>query len=134
MVFGWGKKKKEEEYEEYVEAVRPKVQTITLDEIPTILDELVALREKTLVAEINSHQNRIDPQRELILKIANELEHDDLNSDDLDPHFQIMVNRGKKEVVAVIKREFSKPFPEINSAADVIQFKKILIQLNQSVN
>ena len=85
MVFGWGKKKKEEEYEEYVETVHPKVQTITLDEIPTILDELVALREKTLVAEINSHRNRIDPQRELILKIANELEHDDLNSDDLDP-------------------------------------------------
>ena len=125
MVFGWGKKKKEEEYEEYVETVRPKTQTITLDEIPKVLGDLVTLRKKTLVAEINSHRNRIDPQRELILKIANELEHDDLNSDDLDPHFQIMVNRGKKEVVAVIKREFSKPFPEINSVADVIQFKKV---------
>ena len=125
MVFGWGKKKKEEEYEEYVETVRPKTQTITLDEIPKVLGDLVTLRKKTLVAEINSHRNRIDPQRELILKIANELEHDDLNSDDLDPHFQIMVNRGKKEVVAVIKREFANPFPEINSEEDVIRFKKV---------
>ena len=125
MVFGWGKKKKEEEYEEYVETIRPKTQTITLDEIHKVLDELVTLRKKTLVAEIKSHRNRIDPQRELILKIANELEDDDLNSDDLDPHFQIMVNRGKKEVVAVIKREFAQPFPEINSDADVMRFKKI---------
>ena len=29
-----------------------------------------------------------------------------------------MVNRGKKRLVAVIKREFAKPFPEINSAED----------------
>jgi len=125
MVFGWGKKKKEEEYEEYVETVRPKTQTITLDEIPKILDDLITIRKKTLVAEIKSHRNRLDPQRELILKIANELEDDDLNSDDLDPHFQIMVNRGKKEVVAVIKREFAKPFPEINSHEDVMRFKKV---------
>ena len=105
MVFGWGKKKKAEEYEEYVETVRPKIQTITLDEIPKILEDLVILRKKTLAAEIKSHRNRIDPQREVLLKIANELHEDDLNPDDLDPHLQIMVNRGKKEVISSIKRE-----------------------------
>ncbi len=61
----------------------------------------------------------------MILKVASELEDDDLNSDDLDPHFQIMVNRGKKEVIAAIKREFTTPFPEINSLEDVTRFKKI---------
>ena len=125
MVFGWGKKKKAEEYEEYVETVRPKIQTITLDEIPKILEDLVILRKKTLAAEIKSHRNRIDPQREVLLKIANELHEDDLNPDDLDPHLQIMVNRGKKEVISSIKREFANPFPEINSPDDVIRFKKI---------
>ena len=124
MVFGWGKKKKDEEYEEYVETVRPKVQTITLDEIPKILDDLVTLRKKTLTSEIKSHRNRIDPQREVLLKIANELHEDDLNPDELDPHLQIMVNRGKKEIISSIKKEFANPFPEINSPDDVIRFKK----------
>jgi len=125
MVFGWGKKKKQVEVEENFEPVQPKSQSITLDEIPKVLDDLVILRKKTLVTEIKSYRNQLDPKREMILRIANELEEDDLNSDDLDPHFQIMVNRGKKEVIAVIKREFAKPFPEINSAHDVIQFKKV---------
>jgi len=125
MVFGWGKKKKEEEYEEYVETVHPKVQTITLEEIPKILDDLVTLRKKTLAAEIKSHRNQIDPQREVLLKIANELHKDDLNPDDLDPHLQIMANRGKKEVISSIKKEFANPFPEINSVDDVIRFKKV---------
>jgi len=125
MVFGWGKKKKQVEVEQPVESVRPTSQSVTLNEIPKVLDDLVTIRKKTLVAEIKSHRNQLDPKRELILKIANELEVDDLNSDDLDPHFQIMVNRGKKEVVAVIKREFAKSLPEINSVEDVIKFKKI---------
>ena len=125
MVFGWGKKKKQVEVEEHSEPVQSTSQSITLDEIPKVLDDLVTLRKKTLVAEIKSHRNQLDPKRELTLKIANELEQDDLNSDDLDPHFQIMVNRGKKEVIAVIKREFTKPFPEINSVDDVIRFKKV---------
>ena len=125
MVFGWGKKKKQDEFEEPAEKIYPTSHSITLDEIPKVLDDIVILRKKTLVAEIKSYRNRLDPQREIILKIANELEEDDLNSDDLDPHFQIMVNRGKKEVIAVIKREFSNPFPEINSVEDVMRFKKV---------
>ena len=125
MVFGWGKKKKEEEYEEYIETVRPKTQSITLDEIPKILEDLVALRKQTLAAETRSHRNQIDPQREILLKIANELHDDDLNPDDLDPHLQIMVNRGKKEVISSIKKEFANPFPEINTPDDVMRFKKI---------
>ena len=96
-----------------------------MDEIPKILDDMVILRKGTLAAEIKSHRNRIDPQREILLKIANELSEDDLNPDDIDPHFQIMVNRGKKEVISSIKKEFAAPFPEINSPNDVTRFKKV---------
>ena len=85
MVFGWGKKKKQVEVEQPIESARPTSQSITLDEIPKVLDDLVSLRKKTLVAEIKTYRNHLDPKRELILKIANELEQDDLNSDDLDP-------------------------------------------------
>ena len=123
MVFGWGKKKKVE-YEEPVETLSSSPQNITLDEIPKILNDIVILRKGTLAAEIKSHRNRIDPQREIILKIANELSEDELDPDKLDPHFQIMVNRGKKEVISAIKNEFGKPFPDIDSTDDVIRFKK----------
>ena len=123
MVFGWGKKKKVE-YEEPVETLSSSPQNITLDEIPKILNDIVILRKGTLAAEIKSHRNRIDPQREIILKIANELSEDELDPDKLDPHFQIMVNRGKKEVISAIKNEFGKPFPDIDSADDVMRFKK----------
>ena len=123
MVFGWGKKKKVE-YEEFIEPAHSVSQIISLVDIPKVLDDIVILRKKTLTAEIKSHRNRIDPQREVLLKIANELSEDELNSDDLDPHFQIMVNRGKKEVISSIKKEFVNPFPEINSSDDVIRFKK----------
>tara|TARA_B110001454_G_scaffold123398_1_gene115168 strand:- start:640 stop:1938 length:1299 start_codon:yes stop_codon:yes gene_type:complete len=124
MVFGWGKKKKVE-YEDPVENFPSTSQIITLDNIPKVLDDIVILRKKTLTAEIKSHRNRIDPQREVLLKIANELHEDELDPDKLDPHFQIMVNRGKKEVISSIKKEFANPFPDINSPDDVIRFKKI---------
>ena len=123
MVFGWGKKKKVE-YDEPVENVTSISQTITLDEIPKILDDIVILRKGTLAAEIKSHRNRIDPQRVVLLKIANELSEDELDPDKLDPHFQIMVNRGKKEVISSIKKEFANPFPDINSPDDIMRFKK----------
>ena len=64
------------------------------------------------------------PQREVLLKIANELSEDELDPDKLDPHFQIMVNRGKKEVISSIKKEFANPFPDINSPDDIMRFKK----------
>ena len=67
MVFGWGKKKVE--YDDPVESFTSSSQTITLDDIPKILDDIVILRKGTLAAEIKSHRNRIDPQREIILKI-----------------------------------------------------------------
>ena len=123
MVFGWGKKKKVE-YEEIIENTHSVSQIISLDDIPHVLDDILVLRKKTLAAEIKSHRNRIDPQREVLLKIANELSEDELDPDKLDPHFQIMVNRGKKEVISSIKKEFANPFPDITSPDDVLRFKK----------
>ena len=54
MVFGWGKKKKQVEVEEHSEPAQPTSQSITLDEIPKVLEDLVTLREKTLVESRSS--------------------------------------------------------------------------------
>tara|TARA_Y100000590_G_scaffold305665_1_gene344769 strand:+ start:2421 stop:3722 length:1302 start_codon:yes stop_codon:yes gene_type:complete len=125
MVFGWSKKKKDNTGKSIISPEQNISKSITLDEIPDILDNIVTLRKKTLTAEIKSHRNRIDPERELLLKIANEFQNDNLNTDDLDPHLQIIVNRGKKEIVSSIKNELNNPFPEVNSFDDAIRFKKI---------
>ena len=56
---------------ENAHSVSPKLSSLV--DIPKVLDDIVILRKKTLTAEIKSHRNRIDPQREVLLKIANEL-------------------------------------------------------------
>ena len=47
MVFGWGKKKKVE-YDEPMENFTSTPQTITLGEIPKIMDDMVILRKEHL--------------------------------------------------------------------------------------
>jgi len=53
------------------------------------------------------------------LTYAIDLEHDTLNVDDIDIHLKRIVERGKKEVISIIKRESIVQLPEINSYDDV---------------
>ena len=77
MVFGWGKKKSENQVK-----VEPKEQQITIEQIPSIVDDIKEIRRKTLIAEINNFGAKINPNLEELIKIAKELEKDDLNVDD----------------------------------------------------
>ena len=52
MVFGC-KKKKQVEVEQSVEPARHTSQSITLDEIPKVLDDLLTLRKKHLLQKLN---------------------------------------------------------------------------------
>ena len=66
----------------------------------------------------------MDSDRKTILSIAQELDTDDLKTDDMDPHLQILVNRGKKEVIETIQNELKSEFSQINSFDDVLAFQK----------
>jgi len=123
MVFGWGKKKNAIA-DDVIESVETSNTEITLEEIPQILDDVKNLREKTLIAEIRTFRNKIDSDRKNLLSIANELKNDNLNTDDIDIHLKILVNRGKSEVISTIQREFQTSFAEINSLNDVFEFEK----------
>jgi myosin heavy subunit len=61
------------------------------------------------------------------MKIGNVLEKDNLNVDDIDKHLATIVVRGKKQVIAVIKKDVTH-LPEISSFDDA---KKLNITLNQ---
>ena len=115
MVFGWGKKKSEKQEPEMV----PQEKQILLSDVPNVVDEIRSIRTKTIIAEAKTFKNKIKPRCETILHIAIDLEHDTLNVDDIDIHLKRLVERGKKEVISIIKRESIVQLPEINSYDDV---------------
>jgi hypothetical protein len=123
MVFGWGKKKQVvEEASDGLEVSTHK--EATLQNIPGIIEDITNLRQKTLIAEVKSFQKRIQSDSKTLLSIADELGKDDLNTDDMDPHLEILVNRGKKEVISSIQNEFRKDSASVDSFEKVIGFQK----------
>ena len=66
MVFGWGKKKQVVE-EKKNELVTPTHKEASLQSIPNIIQDITNLRQKTLVAEVRSFQNRIELGRKTLL-------------------------------------------------------------------
>jgi len=121
MVFGWGKKKSEKQEPE----MTPQKKQILLSDVPNVVDEIRSIRTKTIIAEAKTFKNKIKPSCETILHIAIDLEHDTLNVDDIDIHLKRIVERGKKEVISIIKRESIVQLPEINSYDDVKIFNVI---------
>jgi len=115
MVFGWGKKKSQQK----VSDIPPEKKQILLSDVPGIIDEIRSIRIKTIIAEAKTFRNKIDSSCKTILGIADDLEHDTLKVDDIDPILKSLVERGKKEVISVIKRESTVQLPEINSYDDV---------------
>jgi len=96
MVFGWGKKKaKKEEFEPIVR----KEKDIQLSDIKSILEDIQSIRTKTIIAQAKSFRKKIDTQLYDILKITKGLEGDSLNVEDIDKHLEILVVRGKKQVI-----------------------------------
>ena len=120
MVFGWGKKKSEKQEPEMV----PQKKQILLSDVPNVVDEIRSIRTKTIIAEAKTFKNKIKPSCETILHIAIDLERDTLNVDDIDIHLKRLVERGKKEVISIIKKESIVQLPEINTYNDVKIFNQ----------
>jgi len=121
MVFGWGKKKPKKQETE----IAPQKKQILLSDVPNAVDEIRSIRTKTIIAETKTFKNKIKSSCETILHIAIDLERDTLNVDDIDIHLKRLVERGKKEVISIIKRESIVQLPEINSYDDVKNFNAI---------
>ena len=121
MVFGWGKKKQEEKPIEEI----AQNQEILLDDIPKIITDLSTLRKTRTLSEINDLRNNTAPLIEDLMKIGNVLEKDNLNVDDIDKHLAIIVVRGKKQVIDVIKKDVVS-LPKISSFDDAEKLNSVL--------
>jgi len=115
MVFGWGKK----ESRQNVSDVALQKKQILLSDVQNIVSEIRSIQAKTIIVEAKTFRNKINSSCETILHIAIDLERDTLNVDDIDVHLKRLVERGKNEVISVIKREATVQLPEINSFEDV---------------
>ncbi len=124
MVFGWGKKKQKEEP---AEKVPQATREISLADVPKILSELVELRKSQTLSEINNIRNNTQPLIDDLAKIANVLEKDNLNVDDIDRHLAIIVVRGKKQVIDVMKKNVVS-LPKIKSFDDAEKLNVVLGQ------
>jgi hypothetical protein len=123
MVFGWGKKKQEEKS---IDVITHEKEVKLLD-IPKIVTELNQLRKSQTISEIKYLRNNTVPLIDDLMKIGNVLEKDNLQVDDIDKHLAIIVVRGKKQVISVIKKDVAH-LPEISSIDDA---KKLDSSLNQ---
>lgn len=123
MVFGWGKKKNLEP-----ETSIQEEKKIKLSEIKSKIDEIQSLRAKTIITEIKSFRKKIEENLDAISKIIKELEQDNLHVDDIDKHLEILVVRGKKQVIDTIKKENSENLPDIKSYDDVLALTELLTQ------
>ena len=122
MVFGWGKK----EPRQNVSEIAHQKKQILLSDVQNIVSEIRSIRVKTILAKVKTFRNKINSSCETILHIAIDLERDTLKVDDIDPHLKKLVERGKKEVISVIKRESTVQLPEINSYKDMKIFNAIV--------
>jgi uncharacterized coiled-coil DUF342 family protein len=121
MVFGWGKKKQEETPSEEI----PQNKEISLADVPKIISDLSALRKSQTLSEINNLRNKTAPLIEELMKIGNVLEKDDLNMDDVDKHLAIIVVRGKKQVIDMIKKDVVS-LPKISTFEDAEKLNSVL--------
>ena len=129
MVFGWGKKKPEQQETDIV----AREKQITLNEIPDIISEIRSIRERTIIAEVKSFRNKINSNRNTIQNIATSLESDSLSLDDMDTHLSRIVKRGKNDVISVIKKECNTTLPEIDSFEDVKDFSLIASRMIKKI-
>ena len=129
MVFGWGKKKLEENEINVI----PKEKHILLSDVSDILEEISSVRTKTIMAEVKTFRNKIDSNRKTLLKITKELDGDTLNTEEIDHHLRRLVDRGKSDVLSIIKKECIKNLIEINSFDDVKAFSETVTKMLKRV-
>src|SRR3990172_5247812 len=85
-------------------------------------------KEKSRARSLYSRRKKIEENLDEISKIIKELEQDNLHVDDIDKHLEILVVRGKKQVIDTIKKENSEKLPDIKSYDDVLALTELLTQ------
>ena len=118
MVFGWGKKNRAQvqKTEETVE------RSVGISDVSQIVTDTLKIHSKTIVSETSSLHSRMDNLFADLAKIISKLDGDDLQIGDVDRNIRVIVERGKKQVIKIIKEESERPLQKISKPEDIEKF------------
>jgi hypothetical protein len=124
MVFGFGKKKTVENPASSIQHQRE----VSLQEIPSIIQELESPRISNILQEARRLKTEIERNQNKIQDIILDLDSDDLKLDDVDKNLKTAGKRGKDAVVSTIKKETSVKLTNIERYEDVVAVNNEVIQ------
>ena len=122
MVFGFGKKKTQEDI------TTQKERTVSIEEIPRVLQEtqLPYITESINIAKTVREQ--VEANKKKIHELILHLESDDLKLDDIDRNLMIIVKRGKDSIVSIIKKETTSSFSNVTKYEQAILLNTEIVQ------
>ena len=101
MVFGFGKKKTQEQPTVPVQSEK----TISLEDIPSMLHDIESPQISETISIAKTTKDEVEAYRKKIHDLILHLESDDLKLDDVDRNLGVIVKRGKDAIVSTIKKE-----------------------------
>lgn len=108
MVFGWKKKQ-----QSTASVPVPIHRSIALCDIEPTLEELVKQRRQTIITEYQRSLPQVRQRLAEMLKITHTLESQTLTEDETDKHISTIVERGKNQVITVIKKAAGNDIPDV---------------------
>ena len=102
------------------QAGRIDLASIEVSTVPALLDEVIAVRGKALVAGAASLREALIPRLEKLDSILDELEEDDLDTEDADRRVQAVVERSKRQIISIIGQEVRAALPSVETADDAV--------------
>ena len=124
MVFGFGKKKTQEDNVDPTH----KDRTISIEEIPDILQETQSPHITETINTAKSVREQVEVNKKKIHELILHLESDDLKLDDIDRNLMIIVKRGKDSIVSIIKKETTSRLTNVTKYEQAILLNTEIVQ------
>lgn len=124
MVFGFGKKKTQED----TSIPTQKERTVSIEEIPGILQEAQSPHITESINIAKTVREQIEANKKKIHELILHLESDDLKLDDIDRNLMIIVKRGKDSIVSIIKKETSSSLTNVTKYEHAILLNTEIVQ------
>lgn len=124
MVFGFGKKKTQEDNIDPAQ----KERTVSIEEIPDILQETQSPHITEAINTAKSVREQAEANKKKIHELILHLESDDLKLDDIDRNLMIIVKRGKDSIVSIIKKETTSRLTNVTKYEQAILLNTEIVQ------
>lgn len=127
MPFGFFKKKGAEKTESaQVASDVPQADTLSLQEVQSLLDKMESSRVQALSARLVPARDSAHRALESLESIAEAMEKEKLKLEELEKRFGSNIENTKKMVVSALRREASSELPQVQTLVDAKKFKERL--------